>query len=439
MKRLSTYRNHILKLSSLCLFAVLLLMPSGTGRAQNKNELERQRRQKENEIGQTKKRLAETNSKEKKTLAYLRDLSKLIEERQSLIGTLRNEFNAIARHIADEGDLVTALEGDMDELKQEYAKLLYFMYKNRKSTNMVSFVFATNSFNDALKRVKFIQFYTSYREKQVDMIMKTEASLASRITDLKSQQEAKREVLASLGEEERSLEGDKKEQSALMQKLQQDEKGLQRKLEAQQRAAKQLDNAIRNVIKKEIASANKKSRTANKTRSRGSRHNTNNSPANKTNPKVREEDLESTPEITELSAKFAGNRSKLPWPVEKGAITEHFGTHEHPTISKVTVNCNGVVIKSPQGSKARCIFGGTVTAVISIPGANNAIIVSHGNYFTVYSNLDNVFVHKGDKISVRQELGMVGVNRINGETEIELEIWKAPDQKLDPEGWLQRR
>jgi len=431
MTHLSTYRNLILKLSSLVLFVFLILFASDSGSAQNRNELERQRRQKEKDIAQTKKRLAETNNKEKKTLAYLKDLKELIEERQSLISTLQTQLNAITHHIEEEADLVTALEQDVTNLKAEYAKLLYYMYKNRKSTNMASFIFTTSSFNDAVKRVKFIQFYTTYREKQVDLILKTEASLGSRITDLKSQQEAKKEVLASMDEEKKSLENDKKEQSALMQKLQKDEKTLRRQLAEQQKVAKKLDNAIRNIIKKEIAEANKKGRTNSK---RGRIN-----PNNPTKSKTEHEDLETTPEIAELSSKFAGNRSKLPWPVERGTITEHFGTHEHPTISKVTVNCNGVVIKAPEGAKARCIFGGTVSAVISIPGANNAVIVSHGNYFTVYSNLDNVFIHKGDKLSVRQELGLVGVNRITGESEIELEIWKAPDQKMDPEVWLVRK
>jgi murein hydrolase activator len=432
MKPLSSYRHLILKLSSLVFITVILLSGSDTGIAQNRKELERQRRQKEKDISQTKKRLAETSKKEKKTRRYLNDLKELIEERESLIGTLQNQLDEITHHIGEEADIVTALDNDVSDLKQEYAKLMYFMYKNRKSTSMVSFIFATNSFNESLKRIKFIQFYTAYREKQVDLIIKTEESLGSRITDLKSQQEAKKEVLASLDNEKKSLESDKREQSALMQKLQQDEKGLRRQLADQQRVAKKLDNAIRNAIRKEIAESRKKSKTKNKT-----------SPKTKFNQKLLkpkpDEDLETTPEITALSARFAGNRAHLPWPVERGAITEHFGTHPHPTISKCTVNCNGVVIKAPEGAKAKCVFGGTVTAVISIPGANNAVIVSHGNYFTVYSNLDRVNVRKGEKIATHQEIGSVGVNRITGDTEIELEIWKAPDQKLDPETWLQRK
>jgi len=437
MKFLSAYRSLILKSTSVALFSAFLLFYSDGGHAQvqSRKELEKQRKKKEQEIALTRKRLGENNRKEKKTLAYLNDLKELISERESLINTLQSQLTEITTHIGEEADIVTALEKDVDDLKTEYAKLLYYMYKNRKSTSMASFVFATNSFNEAVKRVKFIQYYTTYREKQVDLILKTEESLGSRITDLKQQEAAKKEVLASLDEEKASLEADKKEQSALMLQLKQDEKGLKKQLAEQQRVAKKLDNAIRNIIKKEIAEATKKARAQRK----GKSHVKEKTVFHQTQKEKQNEELETTPEMTELSAKFAGNRSRLPWPVERGAITEHFGTHEHATLSHVNVNCNGVVIKAPSGAKAKCVFGGTVSAVISIPGANNAIIVNHGNYFTVYSNLDNVYVHKGDKITTHQEIGIVGVNRITGETEIELEIWKAPDQKLDPEGWLQKR
>jgi len=408
----------------------LLFIASDNTTAQSRGELEQQRKQKEQEISALKKRLSETGAKERKTLAYLSDLNELIRQRQSLINTLQNQLNAITLHIAEESDIVSALDSDVDNLKKDYAKLLYYMYKNRRSVNTVSFVFAAHSFNEALKRVEFVRFYTSYREEQVELIEKTEASLASGIADLKTEEASKKEVLASLDDEEKSLESNKQEQNQLMHRLQGDEKKIRRQLAEQQRVAKKLDKAIRNIIAKEIAESNRKARAGNKTThaEKENRRTTKNQP-----------ELAPTPEMAELSARFAENRSRLPWPVDNGAIIEHFGVHEHPTLASVTVNCNGVVIKTPEGSKARCVFGGKVTAVITIPGANNAVIVNHGNYFTVYSNLDKVIVHTGEKLSVKQEIGTVGVDKITGEPQIELEIWKAPDEKLDPEKWLMRR
>ncbi len=429
----SKYLRRILKLSSIILFCSLLIVSSEHSKAQSRAELEHQRRQKEKDIEQIKKRLSETGRKERKTLSYLNDLKELISQRQSLISTLQNQLNAITIHIETESDIVSALDNDVDNLKKDYAKLLYYMYKNRKSVNLVSFVFAAHSFNDALRRMEFVRFYTSYRITQVELIEKTEASLASRITDLKAEEQSKKEVIASLDEEEKSLESNKQEQNEVMKKLQGDEKKLRRELADQQRVAKQLDKAIRNVIAKEIAEANRKSRKENR---KNREPEESKGKARKNAPN---EVLAPTPEMAELSARFAENRSRLPWPVESGAIIEHFGVHAHPTLDKVTVNCNGVVIKTPQGSKARCIFGGKVTAVISIPGANNAVIINHGNYFTVYSNLTQVFVHNGQKLSIKEEIGTAGVDKITGESQMELEIWKAPDEKLDPEKWILRR
>ena len=430
---LSRYPRLILKLSSIFLFSALLFIGSDRTTAQSRAELEQQRKQKEQEIATLKKRLSETGAKERKTLAYLSDLNELIRQRQSLINTLQNQLNAITLHIGEESDIVSALDSDVANLKKDYAKLLYYMYKNRRSVNMVSFVFAAHSFNEALKRLEFVRFYTSYREEQVELIEKTEASLASRIKDLKTEEASKKEVLAKLDEEEKSLESNKHEQNVLMHRLQGDEKKIRRQLQEQQRIANRLDKAIRNSIAKEIAESNRKARAANKTP-----NTTKENGRTSKNPPSKEE-LAPTPEMAELSARFAENRSRLPWPVDNGAIIEHFGVHEHPTLARVTVNCNGVVIKTPAGSKARCVFGGKVTAVITIPGANNAVIVNHGNYFTVYSNLDKVFVHTGEKLTVRQEIGSVGVDKITGESQVELEIWKAPDEKLDPEKWLMRR
>jgi len=431
---LSRYPRLILKLSSLFFLCALLFLGSDRINAQSRAELEHQRKQKEKEIAALKKRLSETGAKERKTLAYLADLNELISQRQSLINTLQNQLNAITHHIEEESDIVSALDSDVANLKKDYAKLMYYMYKNRRAVNQVSFVFAAHSFNEAIKRVEFVRFYTSYRETQVDLIEKTEASLASRIADLKTEESSKKEVLASLDEEEKSLESNKQEQNELMHKLQGDEKKIRRQLAEQQRVANKLDKAIRNIIAKEIADANRKARAE-------SKENRNEAKENKRSSKrtAPNEVLAPTPEMAELSARFAENRSRLPWPVENGAIIEHFGVHAHPTLEKVTVNCNGVIIKTAQGSKARCVFGGKVTAVITIPGANNAVIINHGNYFTVYSNLDRVSVHTGEKLTVRQEIGTVGVDKITGDPQVELEIWKAPDVKLDPEQWLIRR
>jgi septal ring factor EnvC (AmiA/AmiB activator) len=408
----------------------LLLSAAYPSYGQSRAELERQRKQKERDIAQTKKRLAETNEKQKKTLAYLNDLTSLIKQREELIGTLQNQLHIINVRIDQESDIVSSLEHDLDTLKKEYARLLYFMYKNNSANNMLSFVFASSSFNEAIKRIKFIEFYTDYRKKQMALIVSTKKSIVEKLTSLQEEEKAKEEVLATLNEQKKSLENDKQEQARLMQNLKGQEKDLRKQLKEQQRIANRLDQAIRNIIARELAAANRKVKTK-APKIPGQNNNTNtrrNSPSGE----------QLTPENAKLSAEFSSNRSRLPWPVDRGAISEHFGLHEHPSIANVTVNNSGVKIKTPANTKARCIFDGVVASVVKIPGAKKAVIIRHGGYFTVYSNLDDVYVHAGEKVHTKQDIGVVGTNTINGETEMELQIWQG-GQKLNPENWILRR
>lgn len=428
MKRLSIFHLHIP--ASIRIFLALLLLTATAlpANGQSRAELERQRKQKERDIAQTKKRLAETSEKQKKTLAYLNDLTSLIQQRQELIGTLQNQLHIITVRIDQESDIVGSLERDLDTLKKEYARLLYFMYKNNGSNNMLSFIFASGSFNEAIKRIKFIQFYTEYRKKQMALIVVTERSIIQRVTDLQEEQKAKEEVLAQLNEQKKSLENDKQEQARLMQNLKGQEKDLRKQLKEQQRIANRLDKAIRDIIARELAAANRKIKTK-APKIPGSV----NTPRSSTSTGTM-----LTPENAKLSAEFSSNRLKLPWPVERGAISEHFGLHEHPSIHNVTVNNSGIKIKTPEGAKARCVFDGVVASVVKIPGANRAVIIRHGGYFTVYSNLEEVNVHAGEKVHTKQEIGTVGVNSINGEREMELQVWQG-GQKLNPENWIARR
>ncbi|MGZ5281553.1 MAG: murein hydrolase activator EnvC family protein [Bacteroidia bacterium] len=424
--RHSLFRLLIKRLNkAFCLLLCLLLL-AGSGFAQSRSELEKRRKQKEQEIKLTRKLLAETKEKKKETLAYLQLLSKQIENRQSLIGTLQKEVHVISESISLGHEVVFSLESDLVNLRKEYGKLVYFMYKNRSTYSMLMFVFSSNSFNEAYKRIKFLQFYSQYRKKQVELIVKTEASLTAKVTDLKQKQADKQQVLQELGVQKQSLEEDKSEKDKLAQKLKGDEKKLRKQLKENQRAAEKLDRAIRNIIAKEIAANTKKAAKES------------GSSTGKGKGTVRKSDVGLTPEALKLSSEFAGNRAKLPWPVERGFITEKFGKHEHPTIPDVIVNNSGVKIRTEKGSNARCIFSGEVTNVIRIPGANKAVIVKHGNYFTVYSNLAEVHVHAGDKIGVKQSIGTIAENIMNGETEMELQIWKN-EEKLNPEGWIIRK
>ncbi|RYD76779.1 MAG: hypothetical protein EOP53_14080, partial [Sphingobacteriales bacterium] len=250
MMRLSPFRKVIKNLNK-ALFLLLLLLVAAQVFGQSRAELERRRKEKEREIMQTRKRLAETSEKKKETLAYLQLLTKQIEARQSLITTMQYEVRVISESIGQGNDVVFALENDLADLRKEYGKLIYFMYKNRSSYSMLTFVFSSRSINEAFNRIKFIQFYSQYRKKQINLIVETEASLTAKVTDLKQKQQQKQEVLQALGIQKQSLETDKTEKDKLAQRLKGDEKKLRKQLKEKQRAAEKLDRAIREVIARE--------------------------------------------------------------------------------------------------------------------------------------------------------------------------------------------
>lgn len=421
MRLASVFRKTIKKYAKATLFLFFCLVVSAPLFAQSKAELERQRKEKEREIRLTRRLLNETNRKQRRTLKYLNVLERQIRTREELIGNLQNQLHLINLGIAETSDIADALDKDLEALKKEYARLLYYMYKNRNQYNLLTFVFSARSYNEAYKRLKFTRYYTDFRKKQFELIQKTQASLAEKITTLKEQQAEKQIVLAQLSEQKKELETDKDEKSKLSEELKGQQDELKKQLREQQRVARKLDNAIRDIIKREMKKSSKPG-----------------APKVKGKSSTTTADEALTPDVVKLSSEFAANKSKLPWPVERGFISEYFGTQNHPTLDNIIVNNSGVKIRTPKNSKARAIFGGEVSYVIEIPGANHSVIIKHGKYFTVYSNLKSISVKRGDKVKTRQEIGVVGESKINGETEIELQVWKS-GEKLNPAQWIIRK
>ena len=264
------------------------------------------------------------------------------------------------------------------------------------------------------------------------MIQGTQATLIAKVTGLQEQRDEKLIVLKQLDEQKSSLEADKADQAKLMKNLKGQESQLRKQLKEKQAIADKLDRRIRQIIADEIA---KQRRVAEqKRKDRHKKHHKNEAATQVSSSTAIEEPL-LTPEESKLSADFAGNRSKLPWPVEAGRIAEHYGVQNDPLHAGVVWNNNGVKISTKKGEEARVIFNGEVRAVISIPGANQAVIVMHGNYYTVYSNLKNVTVKAGQNVKTKESIGTVAEDRQSGETQMELQIWQGAS-KLNPENWI---
>lgn len=407
------------------LFIIMLAVVSFPALAQTKQELENKKKQLNKEIQETAKILKETQKNKKATLQQLEALRKQIAIRESLINTINSEIRILDGQIVETDRDIESLKAELERLKKEYAAMIRFAYRNQSAYNKLMFVFASENFNQAYKRMKYLQQFSEYRQKQAHYIEEAQKKLYVKMSDLEASKRVKSGLLEEEQKEKVVLGVEKQQQEKMASALTDQEKKLKKQLADKQAQAKKLDNAIQAIIKREIQEARKRAEAAAK--------------AQGTKPpsgdKTSSANLALTPEAQKLSQNFTSNKGKLPWPVEKGTIIEYFGTHEHPQLKGVMVQNNGIDIKTSPGAAARAIFSGTVSGVIQIPGGLSAVLIRHGEYVTVYSNLKSVSVKNGQEVSTKQVIGIVGEEE--DVTSVELQIWKGMT-KLNPVDWLAR-
>lgn len=397
----------------------LLIAVACDAYAQSKKELENKKARLQKEIDFTNKQLKQVERNKNATAEQIAALRKKIKLRESLITTINSEINALGGEIENTNREIGTLEQQLQRLREQYAGMVRYAWRNRNVYQQLMFVFAAADFNQAYKRMKYLEQYGTSRRAQAAVINSTQEKLTGKKNELQQQMNEKTSLRNTEQKQKTTLEKERKEQDKLMQNLTEREKKLRRELAEKQERKKKLDRAIESLIRKEIEAARKKATAA------GNK--------NVTSTNV----FTLTPEAARLSNSFSGNKGLLPWPVEQGAITGLFGEHPHKELKGIMVKNNGIDIQTTNGSAARAIFEGTVSGVISIPGAGKAVIIRHGDYLSVYSNLENASVNAGEKISTRQRIGTVASNS-DGKGEIHLEIWKNTS-KLDPKGWLARR
>jgi len=379
--------------------------------SQSREELEKKRKQKEEEIRLTKKLLEETGEKQKKSIEYLNVLKNQIETRESLINTLRMETRYLSEEIAESQEILNSLQKDLNTLKKEYSSMVRFAFKTRNNYNKIGFILSASSFNQSYKRLKLLQNYSQYRKKQMHLIAQTGQAINGKINELNSKVVEKNVLLDVQNKEKSSLEQDKESENKVLGDLKKKEGQLKKELAAKEKIKAQINRQIEELIKKEIKPA--------------------------TTTKGSTTTFANTPEGKKLSFDFSENKGRLPWPVDKGIVSEKFGTHKHPTLDDVEVNNNGIKIVCPKNTEVRAIFNGIVKNIINIPGSGKTVLINHGEYYTVYMNLDEVYVKPGDKVSTKQKLGKIKYDDKSGKTETELQIWRLTT-KQDPLIWIMR-
>lgn len=406
------------------LFTVIILLFTSFSlfSQDSKEDLEHKKEQLVKEIQSLQTELDQTKKSKKTNAGQLAALQKKIKTRQKLISAYNNEISQFTKEINNKVFTIRSLDRDLDTLKQNYAKMVYYAYKHRDAYNRLLFLFSASDFNDAFRRLKYIKRFNAYRRQQAELIQVTQGDLKKQTTALKVKKKNKQQLLNEQEIQKQKLAAEKNEKDQLVKTLSKQEKQLKASIDKKKKEQESLKKEIANLIKKEIEEAKKKGTAST-------------SSSAKTSSSTSSSSLSLTPEAKALSASFENNQGKLPWPVDKGEISDQFGTHAHAVFDNLTVKNNGVDITTAQGASVRAIFKGTVVGILSNPGYHKAVLVRHGEYFTVYSNLSSVNVKANDEITTKQNVGTAYTDPSTGETLVHLEIWKGTTL-LNPESWI---
>lgn len=381
-----------------------------------KKQLENEKKRIEEEIRYTNELLSTTKKTRQASVNELHIINSRITKRESLIRNISNEIGNIQNTIGQDESQILELQNTLQKMKNEYAKMIYFAYRNRNSINRLMFILAAEDFNQAYKRMRYFQQYSSYRKSQAIRIKAADEKLHNHISLLENQKTQKELLLGEKELEKNKLAKEKEQKSQSVAQLKKKEKELLNTLKKQEKAARRLQEAIEKIIAEEI----KKAREASKG----------------TSVKAKPGDyFELTPEELELSNSFASNAGKLPWPSERGIIAGSFGEQPHPVLKGIKIKNNGVNILTSKGAIARAVFKGKVTRVMSVPNYNKVVIIRHGEYLSVYSNLQDVTVKMGDEVNTKQSIGTIFTNPEDDETELHFELWKGKIL-LNPSDWL---
>lgn len=441
------------------LVVFLCLFISISSNAQDKKAtLEAKKQKLLQEIEYTQKLLSETKANKKASLADVQALTKQVELRKKLIKEIESEVNSYTEKINENIEALRTEETHLDALKKEYADAVVRIYKSQRFNNKLLFILNANSFSEALRRLNYLRKYANFRQQQATQIVSKKSDISTMIASIDEKKKSKEELLNNKVKEKQTLDVTVKKKNVVVQSLKQKEKELQGNIAAKQKAAAKLDAQIEAIIKKEIELARlaeekkqkeaaakaakeaaEKKKAAELAIQKAKEQGKEPSKADLETVKKQETTpvkLTTTPEYDKLSSGFMNNKGKLPWPVEKGFVSKGFGPY---TVAETNIKMqnNGIDIRTDANSSVRCVFEGSVVGILNNPTFKNAVIVSHGTYFTVYSKLESVNVSKGQKVSTKQVIGSAYTDEDNI-TEVHLEVWKGA-AKLDPESWIYKK
>ena len=433
-----------MKLIKIVLSLFTLILLSGVSFAQSSAELQKQRERINQEIQLLNKSLQTTSTNKNLSLEQVNALQAQIKLREQKISTINSEILLIEREIRQNQTEIKNLEEQLETLKKDYASMIRFAFRNKNGYNKLMFIFASSDFNQAFKRIKYLQQFSDSRKKQAKEIQNTQESLKAKIAELDKNRKQKEALLGDQKEERATLNKQKLEKDKVFSNFASQEKEFKNQIQQKKEEAQRLSRAIQAAIKREIEEARRREEAARKAAEEARRRAAEKAAADgKTTPSSDPEPapaktdanlLTSTPEAAKLSSDFSSNRGKLPWPVEQGTVTQGFGQQTYGR--NVIVNSTGLNIRTNDDAVVRAVFNGEVRSVVQF-AAGYAVIIRHGKYFTVYSNLKTVSVSRGQQVSVKQAIGTAAKDPAEGVSEMHFELWEG-SAPINPTPWLAR-
>lgn len=434
---------HFLKNYLKYLFVFILFTGVFSVGAQSVKELESQRKLTLKNLESTSKMLNETKKSQRSSLNKLTIINKNIKVRKQLISSINTEISALDSEMDKLNTEKQNLENRLKTLKVDYARLVQEAHINRSLYSKVMFIMSATSFDQSYRRLRYLQEYTNYRKQQVGEIERVTTEIAIKTETLQDHKSTKVDVIKVKETEAQKLSKDEKTEKGLLTDLQKKEKTLRANLAIQQKKANDLNKKIEWIIAEEIRKAEAKRLAEEKKR----QEEEDNQLAKEGKPKSSSKSTTTssssrsavsalTKEETLLSGNFERNKGRLPWPTSNGFISGRYGVQAHPVLTHVTTNNKGIYIQTPVGSAARAVFDGVVTQRFSIPGSNNAIIIQHGNFRTVYANLTQITVNVGDKVKAKETLGRIFTDdEKDNKTELYFQVWNGKVLQ-NPESWI---
>lgn len=403
------------KLKYFFLFFILLVGLNTSAQKKSKRQvLEARRVQLQKDQIYINALLSNTKRKEKNVLSELKDLDDKIGSREKLIRAIESEAKEIGNEIYLNQLEINQNKRDLGSLKKDYADMIFKSYKSKSQNSRIMFLLSSKNFFQGYKRFQYMKQYTTFRKKQGEGIKVKTNDLQLLTDSLKVKKNQKNELLSVKKDEQSAIEKEKKSQEGLLSQVKEKENKYKRQIKQFQRDESRINTQIDKLIRAAIAASNKKLGTKKSTSS---------------------STFVLTAEAKKLASNFTANRGDLPWPVERGYVSTYYGKQPHPIVKTLTIQSNGVRITTNKGSKARAVFEGTVIAIQMMPGNKKAVLIQHGNYISVYNNLEIVVVSNGDKVKAKQQIGTIFTDKITGKTILNFML-KNNSKTENPASWI---